>query len=905
MRRIKTVQASYFRSMPERPDPDALLAQLHAQERPHGRGRLKVYLGMAAGVGKTYDMLSDAHGERKRNVDVVIGYIEPHDRLETAEMARGLESIPTRELEHRDVVLPEFDLDAALARRPQLILIDELAHTNVPGSRHTKRWQDVEELLQAGIDVYTTVNIQHLESLNDVVAQITGVVVGETVPDSLVNGADEVELVDTPPEELICRIQEGKVYVAEKIDQALASFFRKGNLLALRELALRQTAERVDQQVRTYRAAEGSSVSWPTTDRILVCVAPNKLGARVVRSAQRMANALHADLIAVFVESSRQSMITEQDRQRAAEALRLAESLGAETVTLSGADIVAEIVRLARSRNVTTIVVGKPVRPRWREIAFGSVVDALVRSSGDIDVHVITGTEGAGTPLKVAIRDEGHDWAGYAIAVLVTALATGLSELMIDRFALSNLVMIYLVGVAFVAGRRSRRSAILTSVLSVGAFDFFFVPPRGTFAVSDVQYLFTFAVMLVVALSISSLTAKLRDQSLAASRRERRTAALYDLSKKLSSTRSRVEISRFAATKIKEVFNCDAAVLVRSRRTGELFAGKESDSAFEVGANEQAVARWVMEHGKPAGKTTDTLPGAAALYLPLNAERGCVGVVAVKFDSEVANDPGRLHLLETFANQLAVAIDRTNRAKDSHEASIDVERERLRNGLLSSVSHDLRTPLAVISGAAGTLRASPSLTSAKDRELAQSISEEVERLERQVRNLLDMTRIEAGAIALNRDWQSLEELVGAALARTEDQLREHPVRVESLSDLPLLKLDAVLIEQVFVNLLENAARHTPPHTDVWIRARQSGLTVTIEVGNAGPGLDPGDEYRIFQKFHRRADGSQRGFGLGLAICRAIMQAHNGAIVAQNRPGEGVVFLLTLPVESRPPDVPLG
>ena len=890
--------------MAERPDPDALLAQINEDDRADGRGRIKIYLGMAAGVGKTYAMLNDAQEECKRQDDVVIGYLEPHGRAETEAMAQGLERLPLLELEHKGVTLKEFDLDGALKRKPRLILVDELAHSNVTGARHKKRWQDVEELLQAGIDVYTTVNIQHIEGLNDIIAQITGVIVAETIPDSIVNSADDIEVIDIPPQELIQRMHEGKIYVAAKVDQALNSFFKKSNLSALRELALRQTAERVDKQVRTYRAAEGASEPWHTKERFLVCIAPNKMSVRVVRSASRMASALHADLIAVSVDSPRQAGLRPEDRARVIEALRLAEYLGAETVTLSGQDIVAEVVKFAQSRNVTTIIVGKPIRARWREMVFGSVVDALVRNSGDINVLVITGLGDSGTPQRLNLgKSEPFDWKGYALALGVTILATGICAVMYRNVERINLVMVYLLGVTYVASRKGRAHAALASILSVATFDYFFVPPTRSFAVSDIQYLFTFMVMLVVALLTSTLTARLREQTIAASVRERRTAALFDLSKKLSATRSRTEIGSFTAQKIKEIFGCEVGILIRSRATGKLFSGPESDSKFELQPNENAVAMWVLEHGKMAGKGTDTLPGADALYLPLNAEMGCVGVLCVKWNDETVADIIQLHFLENFANQVAVAIQRTNLAKDSHEALLQVEKERLRNSLLSSVSHDLRTPLTVIAGAADQLRESRTLRDPRDLELAQAIAVESERLTRQVRNLLDMTRLEAGGVDLNREWQSIEELIGSALMRTERLLADHQVETQVQADLPLVKVDGVLLEQALVNLLENSSRHTPPGTRVVVGASVNRNVLEIEVANNGPRLEPGDEDRIFNKFYRTSPKASQGFGLGLTICKAIMEAHSGSIRACNNDMGGVSFILTIPLNDPAPEVP--
>jgi len=895
--------------MQERPNPDALLAQMKEDERPDGRGRIKIYLGMAAGVGKTYAMLSDAQEAKRRGEDVVIGYVEPHGRVDTEAMTEGLERIPLQSFEYKGVQLTEFDLDASLARKPKLILVDELAHTNVPGSRHRKRWQAVEELLQEGIDVFTTVNIQHIESLNDVVAQITGVIVSETVPDSMVNEADEVEVVDIPPQELIKRLQEGKVYVPDKVGQALSSFFKKSNLSALRELALRHTAERVDRQVRTYRAAEGAVTPWHTKDRILVCVAPNKMGLRVVRSAARMAGALHAELIAVNVDNPRQAGMPAEEKMRSVEALRLAEKLGAETVTLSGQDIVGEVLHFAQARNVTTIVVGKPLRPRWREIVFGSVVDTLVRVSGDIDVHVITGQDDTPSHQRHVVgKNKAHDWKGYGMAIGMTLVATVICEVMyatIYRIERINLVMVYLLGVTYISSRRSRESAALAAVLSVGSFDFFFVDPKHSFRVYDVQYVFTFGVMLLVALVTSTLTARLREQTDAASLRERRTAALYNLSKKLSATRSRIEIGTFTAAKVREVFGCDVGILIKSRATGKLFSGPESESKFEYKPNENAVALWVLDHGKMAGNGTDTLPGAEGTYMPLNAETGCIGVLCVKWEGDAVRDPAELNFLDTFANQLAVAVQRTNLAKDSHEAMIQVEKERLRNSLLSSVSHDLRTPLAVISGSAESLRASDKLSDPRDRELANAIAIEAERLGRQVRNLLDMTRLDAGHADLNREWQSIEELVGSAVIRTEKMLVDHVVEVKLPVDLPLLHVDGVLLEQAFINLLENAARHTPSGTKVTISGKNLPQTVVVEIANDGPCLSEGDEERIFEKFYRPTPNAPQGFGLGLSICRAILEAHGGTIRARNRRQGGVSFMMILPKGEDAPEVPRG
>jgi two-component system, OmpR family, sensor histidine kinase KdpD len=863
---------------------------------------MKIYLGMAAGVGKTYAMLADAQDAKARGVDVVVGYLEPHGREATEAMAEGLERLPMREVRHGNAILREFDLDAALARRPGLLLLDELAHTNAPGSRHKKRWQDAFELAQAGITVHSTVNVQHFESLNDVVAQITGVRVSETVPDSVLGEATEVELVDIPPDELVQRLREGKVYVPDKVEQALDGFFKQKHLAALRELALRKTAERVDRQIQDYRAVEGVREPWHTTERILVCVAPNRLATRVVRAARRMADAVHAELLAVTVESPRQARLGTEGRRLAYEGLRLAESLGAQTTVLHGDDIARELLEHARSKNVTTVVVGKPLRPRWKETLYGSVVDAILRASGDIDVHVITGPEESGTRLGSATKPDVRDWEGWGSAVALVGAATAFCVGLEPTLGEEGTVAVYLLAVTVVASRSSRSAAFLASLLSVIGFNFFFIEPRLTLEVNEPRHWIVFAVLFAVGLIVSLLTARLKEQGQSSSERARRASALYELSRKLSGTRSRTELGAFAAAQIREAFGCDVAVLVRSRGTGELFPAPASRTGFETEAKEEAVARWVLDHGTRAGQGTDTLPGSQGLYLPLNGGRGTVGVLAVQWRQGSEPDVGESHLMETFANQVAVAIERTNLAKDSHEAALEAERERLRSTLLSSVSHDFRTPLSVIIGAAEQLQAG--LPRGPQRELAEAVAQEASRLDRHVRNLLDMTRLRSGPLQVRREWQSLEEIVGAALARTEPLLARHSVKVNVDAGLPLLELDGVLMEQVFVNLLENAARHTPEGTAVFVHARLKGDRLQIAVENDGPPLSDTELRTVFLNAAQGA-GSGGGTGLGLAICRAIVEAHGGTVRAEPLLPTGVRFLIELPAGRAAPEVPIG
>ncbi|RPI99129.1 MAG: sensor histidine kinase KdpD, partial [Chloroflexi bacterium] len=588
----------------QRPDPDDLLARVQAEEQQPERGKLKIFLGAAAGVGKTYAMLDAARLRREEGVDVVVGVAETHGRKETEALVQGLEILPRRQTEYRGTVQSEFDLDAALVRHPGLILLDELAHTNVPGSRHTKRWQDVEELLNAGIDVYTTVNIQHFESLSDVVKQITGINVHERVPDALLEQADEVEMVDLSPEDLLQRLKEGKVYVPQQAERAMQSFFRKGNLLALREIALRRTADRVDDQMQIYRRDHAITQPWPAGERIMVSVSPSPLSRRLIRAAKRMATGLHAEWLAVYVETPARASMSDEDRQRVIQTLRLAEQLGAETVTLTGERVSDELLAYARRRNVSKIIVGKPLHPRWRDVLFGSVLDEMVRGSGHIDVYVISGDadDARMVPAPVLFQRT-TPWRQYLLAVLVIFMCTAIARLMYDHFELANLIMVYLVGIVVVATRIGRGPSILASVLGVAAFDFFFVQPNLTFAVSDSEYLVTFGVMLLVSLVISTLTTRIKRQAEAARERERHTASLYAMSQELASSRGTDQLIEIATQHIGEIFNARVVILL-SDREGRLQTGSDPDE------NEMAVAQWVYEHGQIAGHGTETLPGA-------------------------------------------------------------------------------------------------------------------------------------------------------------------------------------------------------------------------------------------------------------------------------------------------------
>ncbi len=886
-----------------RPDPDALLERVRKQEIRSKRGKLKIFFGATAGVGKTYAMLEAARRHVAEGRDVVVGWVETHGRAETAALLEGLTVLPPRAYAYRGTEIREFDLDTALARRPGLLLLDELAHSNATGARHAKRWQDVEEILEAGIDVYTTLNVQHIESLNDVVAQITGVAVRETVPDAVLEEADEVELVDLPPDDLLQRLQEGKVYLPDQAQRAVRSFFRKGNLIALRELALRRTAERVDEQMRSYRRDHGIARTWPAAERLLVCVGPNPATVRLIRATRRMAAGLRAEWVAIYVETPLHARLSDADRQSLEDNLRLAEQLGGRTVVLNSRDVSAEVLAYAREHNVTKIVAGKPTHPRWRDRLKGSLVDELVRGSGDIDVYIISGdSDEAERPAPLRLRGGGRP-AAYVPAVLVVGVCTVLSWAMSPFFAAPNLVMVFLLGVAFVATRYERGVAILASFLSVASFDFFFVPPYMTFAVADTQYVLTFAMMLVVALLVSNLASRVREQTESARDREKRTAILYALSRDLAAIRGSEDIAQASARHAADIMSVPAAVLL-PRPDGRLVPMTAAGSAFTLEPRDEGVARWVLEHGRMAGLGTDTLPGAGALFLPMTGTQGPLAVLGVRPQGPEGFSTEQVHLFEALASQTAAALERARLANETQKAQVDVETERLRNALLSSVSHDLRTPLAAITGAASSLMDDDdAVDPAARRELTATIFEEADRLNRLVRNLLDMTRLQSGAIHVAREWHPLEEIVGSALNRLESRLASRPVATRIPEDLPLVALDGILIEQVLVNLVENAIKYTPSSTPVEISAWRSDGEVTVEVADRGPGVPPGEEERVFEKFHRvETQERQGGVGLGLTVCRGIVGAHGGRIWAANREGGGASFRFTLPLVGTPPSV---
>ena len=884
-----------------RPSPDELLDRARREAEKSREGKLKIFFGAAPGVGKTYAMLEAARQKRSEGIDIIVGLVETHNRRETLGLMEGLETVPRRGVEYRGKILHEFDLDTALRRKPAIILVDELAHTNAPGSRHKKRWQDIYELLGAGISVYTTMNVQHVESLNDVVAQITGINVRETVPDFLLDRADEIELIDLPPDDLIQRLREGKVYMPDQAAAAIENFFRKGNLIALRELALRRTADRVDEQMQDYRQDKGIKEIWPAGERIMVCIGANPRSIRLIHTARRLAAVLRTEWIAVHVEAPSQVRPSENDLRQLADHMRLAESLGAEAVALSGHRMSEEILTYARRRNISRIIIGKPTHAQWKDKIFGSPLDEIVRGSGDIDVYVISG-DVAQPHLHAAAIARPRAWRKreFAASALMVAVCTAISQLMFPYFERLDIAMVYLLGVVFISSRTSKWPSLFATILSIAAFDFFFVPPLYTFAVSDVRFFITFLVMFIVSFVISRLTLRVRQQADAARLRERRTAALYKLSRDLVRERGTGRLSEIAAKHMSEVFDSQIAILIPNE-VNRLTPAVDGALAFKPDEQELSVAQWVYEHRQPAGLSTDTLPGAKALYLPLVASAGAIGVVGIlPMNDSAGFEPEQFHYLEAFANQTAIAIERTFLGEATQRALLKAETESLRNTLLSSISHDLRTPLSAITGATTTLLENDAAIDTLARlELLQTIQEEAEHLNRIIKNVLDMTRLESGAITVNKEWQPLEEVVGAVLNRLGERLKDHPVTVKLQSNLPLIPFDSLLLEQVFMNLFDNAIKNTPKGSPLELSASESFYIVTVQLADRGPGIPPGEEEHIFEKFVR-GRGTGGGVGLGLAICRTIISAHGGKIWAENREGGGAVFSFTLSAAGLPP-----
>ncbi|BAI74933.1 two-component system, OmpR family, sensor histidine kinase (plasmid) [Azospirillum sp. B510] len=883
----------------ERPSPDALLEEANRERR----GRLKIFLGAAPGVGKTYAMLEDAHARRRDGTDLVVGVVETHGRHDTEALLDGLDILPRRRIDYRGRPFQEMDLDAILARRPRLVLVDELAHTNIPGSRHLKRWQDVEEILDAGIDVCSTLNVQHLESLNDVVERIAGIKVRETLPDSVLHRADEIALIDLPPQELIRRLQEGKVYVPEQAKRAADHFFSAGTLTALREMALRQAAERVDAQMLRYMRAHAIAGPWPTRERILVCIGDGPQALRLVRTAKRAAERRDAPWVVLYVDTHRNHALSEEDKDGIAQALRLAAQLGGETAVVPGERAAAEILAFARARNVSQIIVGRAHPRRRLRALHQSVTTDLLARNEDFDVLVVAGEdERPARSLETRAPSVVFDWLAYVVATLTVASATAIGLAIDVWLPLPNISVAYLVGVLLVAIRHGLAPSIYASVLSFLTFNFLFTEPKYTFAITDAQNIMTVFFFLVAAVITSNLAARVRAQVETTRLSARRTANLYDFNRRISAAVGLDDVLWAVVHHVASTMNGHSLVLLPREGRLEVAAGYPPEDTLDE--KSMAAARWSWENGKTAGRGSTTLPAADWLFLPLRTGRGPMGVLGVQMTGEqqlLSPEQGRL--LDTLADQAAVAIERTALVADIETARVAAETERLRSALLSSLSHDLRTPLVSILGASSSLTSYGETLAPPERmELVQTIQEEAERLNRFVQNLLDMTRIGSGALKPRTDWVDLADVIGAALERAKRMLGDRPVRLELEPGLPLLRLDPVLTGQVFFNLIDNACKYSPDGSPILLQASRAGGEVLIELCDQGAGIPEADRERIFDMFYRveAGDAQTAGTGLGLAICRGIVEAHGGTIRAlPGRHGVGTCIAILLPVPAGP------
>ena len=884
----------------QRPSPEALLET--ARREDSRAGRLKIFVGAAPGVGKTYEMLQSAHARLKAGADVVVGVVETHGRAETEALLKGLEVLPRKRLSYKDQTLEEMDLDALIARRPQIALVDELAHTNASGSRHPKRYLDVEELLSHGIDVYTAVNIQHIESLNDVVAQITHVRVRETVPDSVFDRADAIELIDLTPDDLIQRLKEGKVYVPKQAERALEHYFSPGNLTALRELALRRTAERVDEQLLTHMQANAIAGPWAAGERILVCLSEDPRAAGLVRYTKRLADRLHAPWTAISIETRRSLQLTDEQRDRLADTMRLAEALGGEAITIPGVGrrIADDVINFAHANNVTQIIIGKSTRSWWFELARGSVVHDLVRRSGNISVNVIAGDEQgvAKTAVQTAARQEPFNPRPYLMAALFVAVGLGAAELIQPVFGIENVDLVFLTAVVVVAARYGLWPSLFASVAASLCYNFFFLPPVYTFTITEPTNVAAFFFFMLIALLVSNVAARVRTQADTAIGRVRTTESLYAFSRKLAGTATLDDV--LWATAYQTALMLKVRVVLLLPEEGILTVKSGYPPEDELDKADLAAANWAWSNDRPAGRGSDTLPGAKRLFLPMRTGRGPIGVIGIDDDrSGPLLTPDQRRLLDALVDQGALAIERVLLVEDMDRVKRTVESDRLRGALLTSISHDLKTPLASVLGAASTMRdLDHGLTDAQKRDLLATVIDESERLNRFIANLLDMTKLESGAVVPNTARHDVSEIVGSALRRAGKILAHHGVSLDLASDLPMLELDAVLFEQVLFNLLDNAAKYAPADTTISIRGARDQNQISLQVMDEGNGIPAAELESVFDKFYRaqKGDHVRPGTGLGLAISRGFVEAMHGTISATNRADRsGAVLTIRLPI----------
>lgn len=880
----------------KRPNPETLLLRAKKEEQQSQRGKLKIYLGAAPGVGKTYSMLEDALAKRKQGLDIVIGIVESHGRKEIESFLKKLEILPRQQVPYHGQEISEFDLDGALRRNPAVILMDEMAHTNAPGLRHAKRWQDIKELLDRGIDVYTTLNVQHIESLNDVVTQIIHTRVKETVPDSMIEMADSVELVDLPSEDLLKRLEEGKVYIPQQITLATENFFRRGNLSALRELALRVTAERVGEQVLLYRQGQGIKFIWPTKEKLLVCVGPDTNANKLIRAARRLAETLHAEWVAVHIDTG----LSQTERNIAIQNLRLAEQLGAETKILSGRDVTKEIIHCARENNITKIVLGKHIRPFWQIIFSKHLSDSVIRHSGEIDIYLITYEESP-KPIKTKTHlKKSFPWGTYLLTIGIVLLTTMVSFPLYNYLHATNIIMLYFIAITIVALFGRIGPSILASFLSVIAYDYFFIPPFHIFFNGDPEHFLTLIVMLLVAQTISHLTILARRQAEAARLAEQRTSTLHSLSRRLASTRGVDKLLDIAVSYIAHVFNSEVLVLLMEHN--QLAVRSGFGAKLILSDKDQSVAQWVFDLGQIAGLGTDTLPFSDAIYIPLLSSQKPIGVLRVRpIQLEQLFTPEQTHLLEACANQIALAIEVDRLHEQNKESELQSETDRARGALLTSVSHDLRTPLTAAMGSAHTLmEMGNELDIRTQKKLAADIFFELEELNRLINNLLQISYLEAKSIKLQKETVSLNEIIHSVIEHAGKKIEKNRIVIQIANDLPNIPMDKTMIQDVITHLLDNAVKFTPKGSPIEISVNMLENNIILSIKDQGPGLATDEMDKLFDKFYRgRMFTRERGTGLGLAICRSIIEAHGGTISAHNREEKmGACFQFSLPIKNQ-------
>ena len=879
----------------KRPSPDALL-ELSARQ---GHGKLKIFIGASPGVGKTYAMLSGAQRLRGEGRDVVVGLVETHGRLETAALLAGLDILPRKSITYRGHALMEFDLDAALLRKPELIIVDELAHSNAPGSRHPKRYQDVDELLEAGITVWTALNIQHIESLSDVVATITGVKVRELVPDTVIENAADVVVVDITPDELIQRLKDGKVYLPDNAKRAADNFLQAGNLTALRELALRRTAQRVDDQMVDYLRQNAIEGPWPSTDRIMVCVGGDLMSERVVRQAATIAKGLNATWVAVHAATALANNLDGDKMRQVDRNLDLATRLGAEVFRLNASDLPREVLRFAAHENITQIIIGRSPGGFLKRLRGLSLSDEITRQARGVSVHVITDEMAA--PPKARWRLPMVPVNGMMIAPVAVAGAVAAGLAASHFLKLPNLSMIFLAAVLFCAITYGTWSAVLAAGLSFLAYNFFFIEPLYTFTIASPHELLALFFFLLVAIATGSLAGRVREQSNAALSRVKQVETLFDLSRKLSASVKADDLLWIVATQAAATVKGHSIILLKTGDDLAISSGMPPEDHLETA--DWTAARWALTHAEVAGWNSQTLPNARFQYHPLKTPRGIVGVVGIKpNDGALSAEAHRM--IEALLAQVSIALERTALADEAADARASAESEKVRSALLSSISHDLRTPLSSIVGSVTTLRSLQARMSKADRDdLLATIEEEASRLSRFVANLLDMTKIDGGAISLSAEPLEVPDVVAAAVRRARQTWPQREVNTLRGKDIPLIRGDAALFEQLVFNLLDNAHKYAPAGKVTTVRIERDGNQVKIAIEDQGPGIPPADLDRVFEKFYRvkGSDGRSPGTGLGLAICRGIASAMGGTITAESpvAGGVGTRIVVKFPAGAQP------